>query len=574
MNNKKDQNVSFEFEKNYKPNEQHFDLQKRREKNVKVLSELINELKSVEEKYVSAKRNAVLEVENDDNIKNKDEALDKKFDEINTRIESDKKQLKNKLKKEIIHQAKELLILKKNEDVYEFYNLIYKMPLEDEFASFEQDLYREFLMSRPKIENVIIAYSSLKDNDVNKTDFPKKTKEPVELSEDYKEANSLVEKAVNEYTKLNVERAYVSVNQLKNKEEKESLLKKLDELVLEKTKTLKDEIDSLYAKVQNIKLDINTNSLIDQYKINSLAKLFKETKDDSIPEISFDKATYGKKLNRIIEVYNMQEQNNFKSTKKEIRKNPLEKAGLISFIASAFKGIKDQKLKERIVLRYKNKISNAKDEEKINNYVNKISQVDIVSTPKLYISRQKLKKLKPVLYENGIAGLTDKEHKIYVKAVNNITDKMLGSVLKTISEANAIDDKYRVKTVIIQLLEIVSRVQDSVKITNAFGKERITYSKDQILQLAFGFIKKARDLGSISVEDYNRYNRELLDILAYRKEVDDYYEIASNTNENALETDSYYDELDNDERKYYSNPITYTDDDKTEMISYIKRRRG
>ena len=46
--NKKDASVSYSFEKLYEPSKQHFNLEKKRDKNIKKLSEIIDEIENVE----------------------------------------------------------------------------------------------------------------------------------------------------------------------------------------------------------------------------------------------------------------------------------------------------------------------------------------------------------------------------------------------------------------------------------------------------------------------------------------------------------------------------------------------
>ena len=160
MMNEKEK-ASYNFERLYNPSKQNFNLVERRNKNKKVLENIIDKYRNVEKTYAEEKRRIVLKIQADDTIKDKDKALDEAFEFANRVIDLDKKAALKELKDTIKKQAKYLLILKDPKMVYEYYKLISENPLEDEYASLESELYREFLMRHPAIENIIVSYSAL-----------------------------------------------------------------------------------------------------------------------------------------------------------------------------------------------------------------------------------------------------------------------------------------------------------------------------------------------------------------------------------------------------------------------------
>ena len=284
----------------------------------------------------------------------------------------------------------------------------------------------------------------------------------------------------------------------------------------------------------------------------------------NIPEINFSEAVYGEKLNKIIDIYNMQEQNNYKVIK-ETNKTSKVKKGWDNIKAFWKRTIELKPFfftnKKKTLDKYKKALIDAPEDQKE------------FYTPKLFTSRSRLERLKPKLYKFGADNLNDKNYKKYTKAVNKISDKLLGGLLETIEENEAVNDKLRVKTVIGQLLELVSICQDEVNVTNAFGKVTKTFSKKEVVDIIDKYLNQAKDAETITVENYNAYQNELWDILSYRKDVDDYYEIATNSHVDDEEI-TYHDELDNEASMYYKNPVRYKDKDaNTHAFHYIKHKR-
>ncbi len=241
MMNEKEK-ASYNFERLYNPSKQNFNLVERRNKNKKVLENIIDKYRNVEKTYAEEKRRIVLKIQADDTIKDKDKALDEAFEFANRVIDLDKKAALKELKDTIKKQAKYLLILKDPKMVYEYYKLISENPLEDEYASLESELYREFLMRHPAIENIIVSYSALEDeNGITNADPSDDRKDDPADKEKIEEAKKAVEKveksiAENNFDPAEFVDAYNKVNALKDGKTKEELLKRLDAI----TKRLAD----------------------------------------------------------------------------------------------------------------------------------------------------------------------------------------------------------------------------------------------------------------------------------------------------------------------------------------------
>lgn len=129
-------------------------------------------------------------------------------------------------------------------------------------------------------------------------------------------------------------------------------------------------------------------------------------------------------------------------------------------------------------------------------------------------------------------------------------------------------DKIRVKTVIGQLLEVLSICPDKVEVSNVFGKVQEVYNRDDIFDKTYKYIRKAYRKGSLTEQEYKAYTDEINNIALYRSNVDDYYEVPSVS----VNGEEEYSELDNETKKYYENPVKYSDENKIETdISYVRK---
>ena len=182
------------------------------------------------------------------------------------------------------------------------------------------------------------------------------------------------------------------------------------------------------------------------------------------------------------------------------------------------------------------------------------------------MARNKLNKLKCKLHTNGVSGLNDEEKVIYDKSTNTISARILNELEKSMEETA--EDKIRVKTVIGQLLEVLSICPEVVEVTNIFGKVKKVYNQTDIFNNSFKYIRSAYRNGSLNEQEYKAYTDEINNIALYRNSVDDYYEVPSVYDDG----NEIYSELDNETKKYYEEPVKYADKNNIETdISYVRK---
>lgn len=560
MMNEKER-ASYNFERLYNPSKQNFNLVERRNKNKKVLENIIDKYKNVEKTYAEEKRRIVLEIQADDTISDKDNALDEAFEFANRVIDLDKKAALKELKDTIKKQAKYLLILKDPKMVYEYYKLISENPLEDEYASLESELYREFLMRHPAIENIIVSYSALEDEigitNADPSDDRKDDPADKEKIEEAKKAVEKVEKSIaeNNFNPAEFVDAYNKVNALKDGKTKEELLKRLDAITKKLADCLDAHLKDIEEKVVNNISDIDK---IESGKINSVVSLF-----DFLVKYArnFDEIAFGQRVEAAVNKYNMQQQNTYKLTKEE---GPVKQFGfwakmrqLRPFLISR----KDHRLKV-----YKKALVNSTSAEEKKEAIEGIKQIDVVNGVRLFMARNKLNKLKEKLRVSGTDSLDEEEQKKYDKAVNTISARIINELEYSMEETAK--DKIRVKTVIGQFLEVLSICPDKIEVSNVFDKVQKVYNRDEIFDKTYKYIRKAYRNGSLTEQEYKAYRDEINNIALYRSDVDDYYEVPSVS----VNGEEEYSELDNETKKYYESPVKYSDENKIETdISYVRK---
>ena len=560
MMNEKER-ASYNFERLYNPSKQNFNLVERRNKNKKVLENIIDKYRNVEKTYAEEKRRIVLKIQADDTIKDKDKALDEAFEFANRVIDLDKKAALKELKDTIKKQAKYLLILKDPKMVYEYYKLISENPLEDEYASLESELYREFLMCHPAIENIIVSYSALEDeNGITNADPSDDRKDDPADKEKIEEAKKAVEKveksiAENNFNPAEFVDAYNKVNALKDGKEKEELLKRLDAITNKLADCLNDHLKDLE------KIDIKTIDDVDKIesgKINSVVSLF-----DFLVKYArnFDKISFGQRVEAAVNKYNMQQQNTYKLTKEE---GPVKQFGFWAKMRQ-LKPFVTARKNHRLNI-YKEALVKSSNKQEKQAAIEGIKQIDIVNGVRLFMARNKLNKLKCKLHTNGVSGLNDEEKVIYDKSTNTISARILNELEKSMEETA--EDKIRVKTVIGQLLEVLSICPEVVEVTNIFGKVKKVYNQTDIFNNSFKYIRSAYRNGSLNEQEYKAYLDEINNIALYRNSVDDYYEVPSVYDDGT----EIYSELDNETKMYYEEPVKYADKNNIETdISYVRK---
>lgn len=616
--NKKDASVSYSFEKLYEPSKQHFNLEKIRDKNIKKLSEIIDEIENVEKSYAELKRQKLIEIEKDETIEDKDKAIDDEFEKINDCIYADKKAFTRALKNEIRHQVKRLLYLDEPKKKYEYYKLISTNPLREPYFEMESEIYSEFLNRNPSILNIIVSYSMLedentirkdnndeindkingllqkaeKDSDENalneaylliktlpdgkdKDDFIKRAEDIQERIKGYdnkevKTATELVEEAesmgytypVKKGADKIIQEANVLVQKLDKSPVRTELLERLIKLVKSMTKTFMDEFRKVEYKFANQK-DVSYEEIV------NLRNLFNELHKDEISDLGFKMAGadgYGNRLSELIKTYNMQAQDNLRKNKDSKEK---QKMGFLGKLSSIKDSIVSKIAAKRlnIIERKLNKAKEQEDEQKISKYQEKYdkyasyqSMIDNVSSVALLKNQDTFDELKDEVYANGIGSLEEKQADKFDEAIEKIGSIKLRGLTKLTKNDFDITNKDKVRSIIKQYIELLSIAHD-----NQTYKEH-WYNKGQNIEMiekvkadAESFISDAYEAGSLSDAEYNAYMEAIEFIYKYRLVSKyDIYKVKHDENDELVNV--------NDAIDYYKNPVTYSDMDNGEKI--------
>ncbi len=497
MNNQMNK-ASNSFEKLYNPSKQNFNLESRREKNIKEIESLIEEMGSLDLVVAKEKRDIVAASET-----KTDEEINNEIKELEINAASEKLDIQFKIKEVIKKQAKYLLILKDSKDVYEYYKLITSMPLNEEYAELESNVYREFLMSHKDIENIIISYFEL---DFSKTgasferaakdetiiEIPKEDETVVEDSvdgeaiieipeaeetivEEPKVEETIVEEPKEKNKDANIETAKKAreyINKMKENYSKEYLKKATTEIAKlpegEVKRAFKNEIVKFVNKtIDNFKelysnLCITQNVLLES-DVRLLVKMFDFLATQHYEDINFNKSDYTDGVKDIVDRYNEEYQVEL-SRDLAVNKDSRKKYGFatlfIEFMGAPAKWIlNSKKYQEKL----ESKKAAAESYEELDAIESKIQDSDIVSGPRFYAAKNILSKIKPVLVENYF----NKENTIsqrvlskFEKAGNIVSDKIRFMVEKSINYEKVLEDRDRIHNVAKQALEAYAESRD------------------------------------------------------------------------------------------------------------------
>ena len=150
-------------------------LESFRQRCINRLTSTYNIFANIDKVYNEELRNALVEIQNDDSIVDKEES----FNYVRRLLEQDKSIKVNKvidtLRSDIRIYAKEINRLATDKEIYEYYKLVSSIPSSKEYnrylnmslSEFEISAFHEYVMSDPRIENIIICYSELEKNNSN-----------------------------------------------------------------------------------------------------------------------------------------------------------------------------------------------------------------------------------------------------------------------------------------------------------------------------------------------------------------------------------------------------------------------
>lgn len=325
------------------------------------------------------------------------------------------------------------------------------------------------------------------------------------------------------------------VNKLENSKNQDKLLKRLSIIKRNIQKRFTDLLGKLEMNIMNNKSNSYEN-------VDKLAFMFNELVDTS----AFDKNDYGNRVSVVIREYNITAQDEYKKTlastpdsEKAYTKGEI----ILEGFSTLFTKISRSKLARKLRQKLLDKATEKDDKEKIEKYTTKIHNNDVVNSFKLFTSVNKLNKLKPVLFKDGLSKLSKKMKRKYYTAKNNICYELNNGLIDLTEDENVLKNKERTKTIADQLMNQLS-------VSDDFEADAKNLN---------GFLNEAKEKGGISNPNYDAYIDEIKNMRFYNeKNEDSIYEVT-------------LEELENDSAKYFEKPYLYQDEKIVRALPYIKR---
>lgn len=325
------------------------------------------------------------------------------------------------------------------------------------------------------------------------------------------------------------------VNKLENSKNQDKLLKRLSIIKRNIQKRFTDLLGKLEMNIMNNKSNSYEN-------VDKLAFMFNELVDTS----AFDKNDYGNRVSNVIREYNAAAQDEYKKTLASTpdREKAYTKGEVIlEGFSTLFTKISRSKLARKLRQKLLDKAIEKDDKEKIEKYTTKIHNNDIVNSFKLFTSVNKLNKLKPVLFKDGLSKLSKKMKRKYYTAKDNICYELNNGLIDLTEDENVLKNKERTKTIADQLMNQLS-------VSDDFEADAKNLN---------GFLNEAKEKGGISNPNYDAYIDEIRNMKFYNeKNEDSIYEVT-------------LEELENDSTKYFEKPYLYEDEKIVRALPYIKR---
>lgn len=379
---------------------------------------------------------------------------------------------------------------------------------------------------------------SVKEDD-SRTDEEEAKRKAEEEAKKLAKATKLVEEAEKTKKEEDIKKAYDAVNELNDSIEKEELLKRLKAL----GKTKEEEFKELYSKIAD-----NSINGFDDLEFKELVRLYKELDSDVASK-------YKEAMERLIMAYNLSRQDNIQEEYETDKKNKYKLSNILLEIpgtivnvwvnSKLFKKINKAKL-EKAKKAYENASEDKKEKKarKVEKINTKLQNSETVNGFRLFVSKNKISKLKAKLYKGEI---TDKDNKKFERA-QAIFDKKSNKVLSKVTlDETLSDDSKRICNILDQYLELLSVMNQESKTdeTNDFAAR---YNE------ALSLLNTYKN--SVSEAEYNAYLYQLNLIKTYRDRNDMIFEYNN-------------DEI-NDVIKYYDSEEYEKDLNKLSYINYKK----
>lgn len=325
------------------------------------------------------------------------------------------------------------------------------------------------------------------------------------------------------------------LDKLEDSKDKNDLLKRLSIIKRNIQKRFTDLLNKLEKNIKN--------GVYNSYEsVDKLAFMFNELVDTS----AFDKNVYGNRVSNVIREYNVTAQDEYKKTLAD--NTDSEKAYtkgeiILEGFSTLFTKVSRSKLVRKLRQKLLDKAIENDDEEKVEKYTAKIHNSDIVNSFKLFTSINKLNKLKPVLFKNGLSELKNKTKRKYYKAKNNISRELYNGLIDLAGDKDVFENHERAKTVANQFINELS-------VSNDFNSDSMVVR---------GFLDDSLECGGLTDPEYSAYIDEIENIECYAsKNEDSIYEVT-------------LEELENDSAKYFEKPYLYEDEKIVRALPYIKR---
>ena len=150
-------------------------LESFRQRCIKRIRDTYNNLLNIDKIISEEERNVLVEIQVDDSISNKDDAFNFARQRLSEKKGMMVSRITEVLRREIRICAKELSRLATDKEIYEYYKLVSEMPSNQEYnrylnmslSEFESNVFREYIMSEPRLENIIISYSELEARNID-----------------------------------------------------------------------------------------------------------------------------------------------------------------------------------------------------------------------------------------------------------------------------------------------------------------------------------------------------------------------------------------------------------------------
>lgn len=540
--------------------EQHFNLKNIREKNINKIENYIKEKEELNKRYASLKRDVLVRVNSAFEGKISQKELDKKveerFSKLEQCLEKERINIENKIRAEIIHQSKMLLVLKKNEDIYNYYKLITEKPMPGNYAELEQRLYRETLMKNPAIENIIISFSELDvNNNGNNSTELEEAKQAINKArttlnlDDLNNAIRLVNALPDGKEKQDLQNEIIEIaNLIDNKRKFDEVRNLLDQLEVNVSKGLWEEVErkidelpECYEKEQ-LKERIQKLYNENEHRIYELLTALEEEikNNEDITDIKFDELIerYETMVSSSLYVVN---DNDLENRIKEVimYKNAIveeerqendainnpEKIGLkarfLEFFGFPVNAICRSKLYGKILKNKKEKAESKNNDKLVQKYEQRSKDRDIISGVRLYQSKDKLSKLKTKLYTDGLSkyGL-----KSYNKSSNSVSNRLYFGITRAFMKEydSIINDRTRTISYADQAMEMLavqnvddndSRFSEIKKFLNIpTSEEKFNSRVEEVTE----FLDDAKDANTLTEEEVLAYKEEIDNIVYYK----------------------------------------------------------